>query len=111
MKEGIMTSSELAKEVVSIVEAKIRSTHSASEFEMAYQGKLAVERIRFAIKAIEQTESTAVSLEEACLQLLDALDRLESVHRRFQHRFRFGSVRADNDAHEYSRDGVPATVR
>lgn len=74
---------ELAREVFSLIESEALRRPSPIEFEMAYQGRVAAERIRFAIKAMEQARSTAVSLEEASLQLLDALDLLESVDRRF----------------------------
>ena len=106
-----MTNSELVKEVVSIVEAKISSAPSASEFEMAYQARISAERIRFAIRAMEQARNTSVSLEEAGLQLLDALDRLESCDRRFQYRFRCGLVSADKERHEHRQDGVMPLVR
>lgn len=106
-----MTSSEVAKQVVSIVEAKILCTPSSSEFEMAYLARVALERIRFAITAMEQARSAAASLEEASLQLLDALDRLESFDRRFQDRFRCDYVRADNEAHGCRRARFSASGR
>ena len=67
------------------------------EFELAYQVRVAIDCIRFAIKATEQSvdepnEIRQASLrQEANLQLLDALDRLQSAERRFQGRFRFHS--------------------
>jgi diaminopimelate decarboxylase len=81
-----VTSSELAKEVLSIVEKKIASERSSMEFEMAYQMRVAGERIRFAIKAIDTIEEGPVTVDEISLQLLDALDRLERLDRRFQGR-------------------------
>jgi hypothetical protein len=83
-----MTSSELAKEVFSIVEAKLFDRPSPTEFEMAYQARIAIERIRFAIRASETARAGSVQSQEAGLQLLDALDRLESMDRRFQERSR-----------------------
>ena len=83
-----MTSAELAKEVLSIVEAKIRSNPSPAEFEMAYQARVAIDKIRFAVKQIEQANSNATPLCEASLQLLDALDRLEAAEHNFQWRWR-----------------------
>jgi hypothetical protein len=71
------------------------------EFELAYQVRVAIDCIRFAIKATEQSieepnEVREASLrQEANLQLLDALDRLQSAERRFQGRFRFRSSDAD----------------
>jgi hypothetical protein len=81
-----MTSAELAKEVFSIVERKIASDRWALDFEMAYQIRIANEKIRFAIKAIDAISPGKVS--EVSLQLLDALDRLDNVDRRFQDRTR-----------------------
>lgn len=81
-----MTSSELAKEVFSLVEEKILSRRSSMEFEMAYQIRVAGERIRFAIKAIDKIGTGAASVQEISLQLLDALNRLEETERRFQKR-------------------------
>jgi hypothetical protein len=79
-----MTNSELAREVLSIVEAKLFDRPSPTEFEMAYQVRIAIERIRFAIKITEKTRVDSVEGYEAGLQLLDALDRLESIDRRFR---------------------------
>jgi hypothetical protein len=56
------------------------------EFEMAYQARVACDRIRFAIKSVEALSSGAVACTEPCLQLLDALQRLENVERRVQRR-------------------------
>jgi len=80
---------DLAGEVFAIVEAKVRSTPSPTEFEMAYQMRVAMDCIRFAIKTAEQADHTPEQIREAGLQLLDALDRLESAERSFQIRFRF----------------------
>ncbi len=79
---------ELAREVFAIVEAKVRSRPSPMEFEMAYQIRVAVDRIRFAIKATDEFAHHPQQLQEAGLQLMDALDRLESADREFQMRFR-----------------------
>jgi diaminopimelate decarboxylase len=81
-----MTSAELAREVFSIVEKKIASERSSMEFEMAYQMRVAGERIRFAIKAMDTIKEEPVTVDEISLQLLDALDRLERLDRRFQGR-------------------------
>ena len=83
-----MNSSELARQVFSIVEAKIVDRPSLAEFEMAYQACIAIEKIRFAIKATERASSHTAETEEVGMQLLDALDRLESIDRRFQQRSR-----------------------
>jgi hypothetical protein len=71
-----------------------------TEFELAYQVRVAMDCIRFAIRATEQSveepnEIREASLrQEANLQLLDALNRLQSAERRFQVRFRFHSSNA-----------------
>jgi hypothetical protein len=89
-----MTSAELAKEVFSIVEAKLFDRPSPTEFEMAYQSRVAIDKIRFAIKQLEPSTIDQAVVREASLQLADALDRLEGADRRFQQRFRSGHTRA-----------------
>jgi hypothetical protein len=81
-----MTSAELAREGFSIVEKKIASERSSMEFEMAYQMRVAGERIRFAVKAMDAIGKGPVTVDEISLQLLDALDRLERLDRPFQGR-------------------------
>jgi hypothetical protein len=61
------------------------------EFEMAYEARVAIDRIRFAIKHTEQFAPQTEPMREAGLQLLDALERLETVDRRFQKRSRSGT--------------------
>ena len=68
------------------------------EFEMAYQARIAIERIRFAIKQTEQAGGRVDQIRAAGMQLLDALDRLESVERRFQQRSR--STRSERESHQ-----------
>jgi hypothetical protein len=81
-----VTSSELAKEVFAVVKAKVLRTASPIEFEMAYQVRIAIEHIRFAIREVEK-RMPSQHLCEVSLQLADALDRLESADRHFQERF------------------------
>jgi hypothetical protein len=64
----------------------VNSRPSAIEFEMAYQARVAIDRIKFAIKHTEQFVPCTGQTREASLQLLDALRRLETVERRFQKR-------------------------
>jgi len=61
------------------------------EFEMAYQARIAIDRIRFALRHIEQFATGTDPMREVGFQLLDALQRLESVDRRFQVRSGFVS--------------------
>jgi len=56
---------------------------------MAYQAHVAIERIRFVVNQTEQIAGQSDQGLETRLQLLDALDRLESIQRRFQVRSRF----------------------
>jgi hypothetical protein len=83
-----VTTPELARKAFSIVETEIRGRPSVAEFEMAYQARVAADRIRFAIKQLEQSISSQSLASEASLQLVDALDRLETADRHFQERFR-----------------------
>jgi hypothetical protein len=98
-----MTSPEFAREVFSLVEAKILCRPSPTEFEMAYQARVAIDRIRFAIKVTEQADKKPEQLREAGLQLLDALDRLEAAERSFQCRFRSGP---DSDGYLKAYPGI-----
>ena len=70
------------------IEAEVRSRPSAIEFEVAYQTRVAIDRIRFAVKHTEEFSKHCIPFREARLQLLDALDRLEFLDRRFQIRSR-----------------------
>jgi hypothetical protein len=70
-------------QIIATIEADVKSRPAAIEFEMAYQVRIAVERIKFAIKHTEQFGKPSGPTREASLQLLDALDRLEAVDRRF----------------------------
>lgn len=69
-----------------------RDHPSPIEFEMAYQARVAIDRIRFAIKHTEQFARQTDRSREVGLQLLDALDRLEALDRHFQARSRIGSL-------------------
>jgi hypothetical protein len=81
-------SSEIMRKIVETIEADVQSRPSAIEFEMAYQTRVAIDRIKFAIRHAEQFVKPCDALREAGMQLLDALQRLESLDRRFQVRSR-----------------------
>ena len=81
-------SSEAMHQILEQIEADVQSRPSPIEFEMAYQARVAIDRIRFAIKHTEQFAPNTDPIREAGLQLLDALQRLETVDRRFQQRSR-----------------------
>ena len=84
------------------LEAEVRSRPSALEFEMAYQARVAIDRIKFAIKHAEQFAEPCIHMREVGLQLLDALERLESLDRRFQIRSR---IAADGSGTGLGRKG------
>ena len=81
-------SSDAVNESFQSIEESANSRPSAIEFEMAYQARVAIDRIRFAIKHTEQFGPRSDQMREAGLQLLDALQRLETVDRCFQARSR-----------------------
>ena len=89
------------RQIVETIEADVQSRPSAMEFEMAYQARVAIDRIKFAIKHVEQFSGPCAEIRDANLQLLDALGRLEALDRRFQ--IRSGTV-AD-------RNGSTASLR
>ena len=74
----------LAEEILGLIETGVQSRPTPMEFEMAYQARVAIDRIRFAIKQTEQFGPHTDQMREAGLQLLDALDRLEWAERKFQ---------------------------
>ena len=79
------------RQIVETIEADVQSRPSAIEFEMAYQARVAIDRIKFAIKHADQFGKPCDAMSEAGMQLLDALQRLESLDRRFQARSRMSS--------------------
>src|ERR1035438_3493532 len=83
-------SSKVMRQILQTIEDGANSRPSAVEFEMAYQARIAIDRIRFAIRHTEQFVPCTDQTREAGLQLLDALERLETVDRRFQDRSRTG---------------------
>ena len=94
-------SSETMHQIIEIVEAGVRSRPSSAEFEMAYQTRVAIDRIKFAVKHMEQFSRPCAEIRDANLQLLDALGRLEALDRRFQ-------IRSGTVAH---RNGSTASLR
>jgi hypothetical protein len=86
-------SSEIMHEILEMVETEVQSRPTPVEFEMAYQARVAMDRIRFVIRHVEQFGPRTDQMREAGLQLLDALERLEMVDRRFQDRARIRSLR------------------
>ncbi len=81
-------SSEIMHQIVEAIDAEVNSRPSSTEFEMAYQARIAIDRIKFAIKHAEQFARPCEAMRDVGLQLLDALQRLEAVDRHFQSRSR-----------------------
>jgi hypothetical protein len=79
---------EVARAVRSLIDAQVASRPSPIEYEMAYQARIAIDRIRFAITQIEKIGSCPDVSREVNLQLLDALDRLKEADLKFQDNFR-----------------------
>ena len=81
--------SEILRHIVETIETD--GQPSAIEFEMAYQARVAIDRIKFAIKHTEQFARPCDTMREVGLELLDALERLEALDRRFQVRSRIAT--------------------
>ena len=84
--------SEVMNQIKQIIDAKAQAQPTPMEFELAYQARIAMDRIRFAIKHTEQFAPHTDPMQEASLQLLDALQRLETAERRFQERSRISTA-------------------
>jgi hypothetical protein len=78
----------IVREILSLIEAQVASRPSPIEYEMAYQVRVAIDRIRFAITQVERMGGRHEGFPEAALQLLDALDRLKTADVNFQAHFR-----------------------
>ena len=85
--------SEILRHIVGTIETDGQSLPLAMEFEMAYQARVAIDRIKFAIKHTERFARPCDTMREVGLELLDALERLEAIDRRFQIRSRIASDR------------------
>jgi hypothetical protein len=100
--------SELAEQVFALIEDRLGSRPTPMEFEMAYQARVAIDRIKFVIKHTEQFAPHTDQMRDASFQLLDALQRLETVERRFQRRSQ-GASRG-NDGHREIVDAATTHV-
>lgn len=79
-----MSTAEFARKVHSMVSSQIQSRPMVVDFEMAYQARVASDRIRFAIRQLEALPAHTEDLREVGMHLLDALDRLQAADRTFQ---------------------------
>jgi hypothetical protein len=98
-------SSEAKAKILRLIEQGANAAPTAVEFEMAYQARVAMDRIRFAIRVTEHAVDEAGTLREANLQLLDALGRLETAEQSFQRKCR-PNGREPKWAHDASRAEV-----
>ena len=105
-RRGLM-SSEIMRQIIETIEAGASARPSAVEFEMAYQVRIAIDRIKFAIRHADQFGKPCDAMREAGMQLLDGLQRLESLDRRFQTRSRM----AESYNNENSREGRATAAR
>src|SRR5215472_4224337 len=96
--------SELAEEIFTLIEDRSQGRPTPMEFEMAYQARVVMDRIRFAIKHAEQFGPKTEPMREAGLQLLDALQRLETADRRFQKRSRLAQEKNPENSNSASND-------
>jgi hypothetical protein len=99
--------------IIALIETRCQARPAPMEFEMAYQARIAMDRIRFAIKHTEQFAPHTDQMREAGLQLLDALERLESVDRQFQKRSRI-AYNADSETNNLATNDfnrAPAASR
>ena len=68
----------------------VESRGRPAPIDFEVQVRVALDRIRFAIKHIEQFAQSSEQVCEVSLQLLDALDRLDELDRHFEPRFLMG---------------------
>lgn len=90
--------SEIVRQIIEMIESRAHSRPSPREFEMAYQARVAIDRIRSAITHIEKINGGSHEFQEIGLQLLEALDRLQIADRRFQAHSR-SSRATENGSH------------
>jgi len=90
----------MLRQIVDTIDTDVQSRPSATEFEVAYQSRVVIDRIKFAIKHTEQFARPCDTMREVGLELLDALERLEALDRRFQVRSRMAS--GDRNGREIS---------
>ncbi len=78
--------SAMVQEVLAMIETEAASRRSHMDYELAYQARVAMDRIRFAIRHLEQFCPQTDKTREVGLQLLDALQRLRTADRSIQDR-------------------------
>jgi hypothetical protein len=91
---------ETPRQIDDAIEADVQSRPSPIKFGMAYQARVAIDRIRFAIKHAEQFARPCEKMREIGLELLDALERLDALDRRFRARSRMSTSYENRSAEE-----------
>ena len=86
-------SSRIMHQIVDALTTEARITPSPTEFELAYQVRVAIDRIKIAIRQNETFSAHSDQCGDTNLMLLDALDRLEEADRHFQDRCRVRRTR------------------
>jgi hypothetical protein len=86
-----MTSADLTQRA-SDVEGKTACDQTSFEFEMAYQMRVACDKIRFAISVLDTIFPGKVT--DISAHLLEALDRLQRTDQRFQNAWKQRRTRA-----------------
>lgn len=111
--------SKMMRQVLKMIDAEAQARTPAVDYELAYQARVAIDRIRFAIRQTEEFAPRTDQMREVSLQLLDAMDRLQNAERRFQERFRIRTANANTQRAESAelttagstRDGGAATFK
>jgi len=106
---------EQATKIAAAADASLQNGEETprAEFELAYQVRVAIDCIRFAVKATEQSVEEPNEVREASLrqeanfQLIDALDRLQSAEINFQRKFRTSS---STESHGRGHEAVNANA-
>ena len=80
-------SAEMMQQIIELLQSHRATGPSPTEFEMAYQILVAAQQIRFAINHFEASGVDPKLTRIANLQLLEALDRLETAERQFRNRW------------------------
>jgi hypothetical protein len=90
--------SELAHDVSFPADAETCSRPLPDHFELAYQARVAIDRIRFAINATERLAPSLERSRKSTLQLLDAIDRLQTAELNFQKSYRTSTANGNAES-------------
>lgn len=65
--------SEILRQIIETIETEVQSRPTAIEFEMVYQSRVVIDRIKFAVKHTGQFARPCDPMREVGLELLDAV--------------------------------------